>query len=134
MFTKYKKFMDQYIDLNVIEWAMFKSKLKVAHYKKGEIIHYAGDVLNRLMFLNSGLVRAYIISDDGKDITWNIFFSDDNSHMINLYVVDYDSLVNQIPSDMSFEVLEDCELFVTSYKDMQFLYDYQKKVIVLEGL
>ncbi len=119
--------MDQYISFNLIEWNVFKTKLKVTHYKKGEIVHYAGDVMRDLHFINSGIVRAYIISDVGKDITWHIFFNDENSKMTNLYVTDYNSFSNQIPSSLSFEVLEDCTLFSTAYEDVQFLYNYQKK-------
>ena len=127
MYAKYKQFMDQYINFNVIEWQIFKSKLKASHHKKGEIIHYASDVMDKLMFINSGIVRSYIISDEGKDITWHIYFSDEHSKMVNLYVIDYDSFVNRVPSQMSFEVLEDCEILSTDYNDVQFLYDYNKK-------
>ena len=38
-FNKYKKFIDKYVSLNQIEWALFKSKVKMFHHKKGEIIH-----------------------------------------------------------------------------------------------
>ena len=127
MYDKYKQFMDKYINFNALEWAVFKSKLKVSHHKKGEIIHYAGDVMDKLMFINSGIVRSYIISDEGKDLTWHIYFSDENAEMTNLYVVDYDSFVNRVPSLMSFEVLEDCELLSTDYNDVQFLYSYRPK-------
>jgi CRP-like cAMP-binding protein len=127
MFTKYKKFIDKYISLNQIEWALFKSKVKIFHHKKGEIIHYAGDVCTKLMFINYGIIRAYIIDINGKDYTWNICFNDTNSKMTNVYVVDYDSFVNQSQSKISFEVLEDCELLSLTYNDLQFLYKYSKK-------
>jgi CRP-like cAMP-binding protein len=127
VFEQYRAFMAQYIKLNALEWAVFKSKVKVSHHKKGEIIHYAGDVMSNLMFMNSGIVRAYTISDEGKDITWHIYFSDENAQMVNLYAVDYDSFVNRTPSELSFEVLEDCEIFSTSYDDVQFLYHYRPK-------
>jgi CRP-like cAMP-binding protein len=127
MFTKYKKFMDKYVSLNQIEWTLFKSKIKIDHYKKGEIIHYAGDVCTKLMFINYGIIRAYIIDINGKDYTWNICFNDINSKMTNVYIVDYDSFVNQSQSRISFEVLEDCELLSLTYNDLQFLYKYSKK-------
>jgi CRP-like cAMP-binding protein len=127
MFTKYKKFIDKYISLNQIEWALFKSKVKIFHHKKGEIIHYAGDVCTKLMFINYGIIRAYIIDINGKDYTWNICFNDTNSKMTNVYVVDYDSFVNQSQSKISFEVLEDCELLSLTYNDLQFLYKHSKK-------
>jgi len=127
MFTKYKKFIKQYILLNFIEWKLFKSKLTIAHYKKGDIIHNVGDICTQLIFLNSGLARAYIIDEDGKDHTWSIFFNDKNAQMTNLYVVDYDSFINQKESKIAIDVIEDCELIITQYKDVQFLYDKLKK-------
>jgi len=127
MYKKYKSFIDKYISFNTIEWTLFKSKLKIAHFKKGEIIHYAGDVCSKMMFVNSGLARAYLLDENGKDFTWSIFFNDKNAEMTNLFIVDYDSFINQSPSKMSFEILEDCEVVVSSYEDVQFLYNHLKK-------
>lgn len=110
----YKKFIDQYISFNIIEWRVFKSKLKISQHKKGEIIHYAGDVCTSLMFINFGIARAYIIDDENAKIT-------------NLYLVDYDSFIHQNVSDISIEILEDCELLMLSYDDVQFLYNKLKK-------
>ena len=85
MFSKYKEFMQQYISLNLMEWDTIKSKLKIAHYKKGDIIHNIGDVSTKILFINSGLARAYIIDKNGKDHTWSIYFNDKNSH-IQIYL------------------------------------------------
>ncbi len=127
MFSKYKKFMRQYISFNFIEWNIVKSKLQIVHYKKGDIIHKVGDISSKLMFINSGLARSYIISEDGKDYTWSIHFNDKNSHMTNLFIVDYNSFINQTPSKLAIDALEDCEVVVTDYKDTQFLYNNAKR-------
>lgn len=127
MYTKYKNFISQYVSLNVLEWQLCKSKLKVIKYQKGEIIHYAGDICKQLYFINSGIVRAYLIDDNGKDYTWSIFFNDDNAEMTNVFVVDYDSFINQSESHLSFEVLEACELLCIDYEEIQSLYKYFKK-------
>jgi CRP-like cAMP-binding protein len=127
MYQKYKKFIDQYISFNIIEWTLFKSKLKISHHKKGEIVHYAGYICTKLMFINSGIARAYIIDDEGKDHTWSIYFNDDNAKMTNVYLVDYDSFIHQNSSHISIEILEDCELVTVGYDDVQFLYNKLKK-------
>lgn len=127
MYGKYKNFIDQYISFNTIEWSLLKSKLKIAHFKKGKIIHYAGDICTKMMFLNSGLARAYLLDEKGKDFTWSIFFNDKNAEMTNLFIVDYDSFINQSPSKISIEILEDCEVVVSSYEDVQFLYNNLQK-------
>jgi len=127
MYIKYKIFIEKYISQNFIEWSLFKSKLKIKRYKKGQTIHHIGDVCTKLAFINSGLARAYMIGEDGKDYTWSIFFNDKNSQMTNLFVIDYDSFVNQTESNLSIDAIEDCELFVIDYRDVQFLYDKLKR-------
>ena len=127
MFTKYKKFIDQYISFNLVEWTLFKSKLTKHKFKKGETILPMGDICNKLYFIESGLARAYMISEEGKDYTWSIFFNDENANMTNLFVVDYESFVNQVPSNLNIEALEECILISVDYSDIQFLYNHLKK-------
>ena len=126
MFSKYKQFMDKYISFSFIEWKLLTSKMKIKNYKKGETIHHMGDICTELLFINSGLARAYMIDENGKDYTWSIFFNDKNSHMTNLFVVDYDSFLNQTESNLSIEALEDCEVVILSYDNVQLLYDKLK--------
>jgi len=127
MFSQYKAFMLQHVSLNFAEWGTIRSKLKLRHYRQGEIIHHIGDVCTELMFINSGLARAFIIDEHGKDSTWAIYFNDKNSHMTNLFVVDYESFLNQRESPMEIVALEDCEVVVMNYNDVAFLYDHTKK-------
>lgn len=124
---RFREFVSQYVSFNQVEWALLESKLKASQHGKGEIIHHAGDVCKQLMFINSGIVRAYVVDEGGNDHTWSIFFNDENSEMTNVYVIDYDSFVTQQVSRLTFEVLEDCELLALSYTDLQFLYKYSKK-------
>jgi hypothetical protein len=79
------------------------------------------------MFINSGLARGYIIDENGKDHTWSIYFNDKNSLMINLFVVDYESFLNQTKSKLCIDTMEDCEVVVIDYKDVQFVYKNTKK-------
>jgi len=127
MFSKYRKFIDKYISANLIEWTLLKSKLTIENFKKGQTILHIGDVCDKLRFIDDGLARAYMISEEGKDYTWSIFFNDDNAHMTNLFVVDYESFLHQTPSSLNIEAIEACTLVSIKYKDIQFLYDKLKK-------
>jgi len=127
MFLKYKKFLQHYVSLNFIEWNIIKSKLKIKYYKKGDIIHPIGDIYTKLMFINSGLARGFVINEEGKDTTWSIFFNDENSHMTNLLVVDYESFLTQKASKLEIVALEDCEIVMTEHKDIEFIYNNTKK-------
>ncbi|MEA1954284.1 MAG: hypothetical protein U9O24_07815 [Campylobacterota bacterium] len=127
MFTKYKEFMQQHISLNFIEWNIVKSKLKIEYYKKGDIIHNIGDLCTKLIFINNSLARGFIIDENGKDNTWSIYFNDKDSHMTNLFAVDYESFINQTASKLEIVALEDCEVVATSFKDIEFIYNNTKK-------
>ena len=126
MFSKYKYFMQKYISLNSTDWDIIKSKLKIEYLKKGEIIHSIGDVSSKIMFVNSGLARTYILDENGKDTTWAIHFNDKNSYMTNLFIGDYESFINQTQSKFAIDALENCEVVVLDYEDLEFLYDNTK--------
>lgn len=127
MFGLYKNFIQHYLKFNAFEWRVFQSRLSIKHFKSGEIILHQGDICKELYFINSGLARAYVIDEDGKDYTWGIFFNDTHSHMSNLFVTNYDSFLHQTPSSIHIEALEDTELVVTSFEDVQFVYTKLKK-------
>jgi len=126
MFTKYKYFIAKYVKLNDIDWKLIQSKLKIKKFKKNEIIHHSGDISSATMFVNSGLARSYILDENGKDNTWSIHFNDNNATTVNLFIGDYESFINQTPSQFTIEVLEDCEVVSLDYDDVQFLYDNTK--------
>ena len=123
MYVKYKNFIKQYIDMTVEEWEHYKSKIHIEHYRKGQIIHHVGEVCSKIAFINSGLTRSYMIGEDGKDYTWNIMFNDENAQVNNLFVVDYYSFITQNKSIVNIEVIEDCELLVIAYDDVNSLHN-----------
>ena len=127
MYLKYKQFLQRYVSLNFIEWNLIKSKLKIKHYRKGDIIHNIGDTYKHLMFINYGLARGFIIDEHGKDTTWSVYFNDKNSHMTNLLVVDYESFLTQKGSKLEIVALEDSQVVMTDYKDIEFIYNHTKK-------
>lgn len=127
LFESYKKFIQKHVSVNVLEWGIFTTKLSIKKFKKNETILYQGDVCDELFFIDSGLVRSYILDESGKDFTWSIYFNDENAQVTNLFVVDYQSFIEQKPSTIYIEALEDTELICVSYKDVQFLYNTFKK-------
>jgi CRP-like cAMP-binding protein len=108
------------------EWRFFQSKLFVEHFDKGDTILQIGEVCDKLRFINSGLARGYVITEEGKDYTWSIFFNDDTSMVPNLFVVDYESFINQTESTLTIEALDACEILSIHYDDLQMIYDNLK--------
>ncbi|MDH4944525.1 Crp/Fnr family transcriptional regulator [Sulfurimonas sp. C5] len=127
MFNKYKDFIKQHISFNLIEWKILESKLVIKKFKKSETILFQGDICNQIYFINSGLVRAYVIDENGKDFTWSVFYNDENAGVTNLFVIDYDSFLHQKAATINIEALEDTEVVAINYTDVQFLYNNFKK-------
>ena len=58
-----------YDDLDDKSITFLTSKLKPINVKKNNILFFAGDVCDSILFLTSGVVRLYIQSDDADEIT-----------------------------------------------------------------
>jgi len=98
----------------------------IRRYKKGEEIFFENDIWSEIMYINSGIVRSYIINAQGKDFTRQFYFNSDESSVANLFVLDLTSLTTQMPSKRGFTVLEDCETIVFSRESLYALYDNHK--------
>lgn len=75
-----------------------------------------GQVARELYFINQGCLRFYY-NREGDEVTGFIFTE-------GLFATALDSFLQQEPSHQIVETLEDCELLVIGYDDLQRLYDY----------
>jgi CRP-like cAMP-binding protein len=83
-------------------------------YKKGDLFLSYGQVCKHVGFLTHGLLRYYI-NYEGEDKTYE--FAQEND-----FVCNYESFIPQIPSTKVIQALEDCEMLVISYSDLQTFY------------
>ena len=123
----FREFVDTKIGISDEEWELLESSMKINHYKKGEIISFKDNIWTDIIYINSGLIRSYIINDKGKDFTRQLYFNTNESDTANLFVIDYTSMLTQTPSHRGFEVLADSEVFVFSRENIYTLYDSYKK-------
>lgn len=121
MLEKFREYMGNHVTLSLEEWALISSKFQIATFSKGELISKVGDTHDKIYFINSGLARAYTLDGEGKDFTWSIYFNDDNAHMVNLFLVDYDSFTNHSPSRLEIEALEESQFVYLKYEDIDTL-------------
>ena len=121
-------FIRRYIDLRDEEVCYLSSHIKTKTFKKGETIHHMGDVFKSIMLIDKGIARSFIIKEDGKDFTWYFHFSNqDSANLKNFFIVDYASFTHQEASMMSFEALQDCEVYVIEHEFLESLYDLDSK-------
>lgn len=84
------------------------------HLKKGDVLHVAGDVCEKIYFIRKGAIRGYVL-EDKKDITTWISVENELAASIASFVL-------QIPSVDNLEAIEEAELVGISYADLQKLY------------
>jgi len=54
--TYLKKELEKSIEITDEEWGFISSKFKPKSAKKGEIVHYAGDIFSEVWYIKSGLI------------------------------------------------------------------------------
>ncbi len=124
---KLRKELEKSIEVTNEEWRFITSKFTPRSAKKGEIVHFAGEVFSEIWYIKSGLARSYFIDNNGKDFTWQLYFHDESMSKLNLFMDDSVSHYEQSGSLVSFEILEDAEFEVISIADMDDLFDMNMK-------
>jgi CRP-like cAMP-binding protein len=119
--------LEEIIDISDIEWSNIKCLFHTKSIKKKSIIQRNGDVFNDLFFLISGSARSYFLDYAGKEITWQLYFNDDSSALINLLLDDSISHYENTGTPLTFEALDDCEFSVISLSKLEELYQSDNK-------
>ncbi|WP_107038249.1 Crp/Fnr family transcriptional regulator [Brumimicrobium mesophilum] len=88
---------------------------KCIKLKKGESFLEAGSDSNSYFILTKGLMRSYVISHDGEEITTNFFSNND-------IVIEVSSLFQRIKSQENIEAITDCEGWEIQFDDFQKLF------------
>lgn len=99
-------------DMNI--WKGFSEKIKVREFDKSEIIkdyHGVEKYLNIIIKGSAGL----FVWDGKRDICINLLYE-------NSFISDYMSFLNQQPSVIKTEALEDITLWSISHQDLNELY------------
>ncbi len=113
-----KSFIQKYVQLDSEQLNQVDSIMSTRYYKKNEIISFPDDIWTEYLYINRGIIRSYIINDEGKDFTRQFCFNNSQSKIGNLFPIDFKSLLTGTPSYCGFEVLEDSEVTVCSKKDI----------------
>lgn len=106
--------MQNVIRLSPAEVDIVTSLFKQKSYKKGDFFLEEGRICKQVGFVAKGLLRYYI-NQGGEEKIYD--FSQENE-----YVCNYESFLPQLPSSKNIQALEDSEVFVISYANLQLFY------------
>lgn len=104
-----------YIELNKDEEQFISSVFKMKRHAKGEHFLLAGDVCREIGFIDSGVFRFYINTEE-RDATY--YFAAESE-----FICDYPSFLPQRPSDKNIQALEPSEILVISFDNLQRFYE-----------
>lgn len=113
-------------------WQDFSSLFSSQKMERGEYFCREGESPNKVGFVCKGVLRAYYQTDNGTE--YNKTFFIENSFPVSLAAV-----LQKSKSYLTFQVLEECELLVASYFDIEELYSkhrcietFVRKILELE--
>jgi CRP-like cAMP-binding protein len=115
LFLAFKSKIRSLVNIPDDEWIHVESLLTPQNFKKGEHIIRAGEKTDSMYIILKGLTRSYFIDQDGKEFN-KIFLAEND--IASAYV----ELLNNIPSRLNIEALEDTSCMVIKFKDIQALY------------
>jgi CRP/FNR family transcriptional regulator, anaerobic regulatory protein len=95
-------------------WAELDGLLEIRHLSKKTFILKEGEVCKNLIFIVSGMARAYSYTDGTQVTSW---FMKENDMIISVK-----SFFKQQPSAENMETLEDSEIALLSYEHLNYLY------------
>lgn len=105
----------KHISLTNTEANQFTSLLRKSDVSKKEILLVQGQVCKSIYFVNNGILRAYYTDKQDKETT--IMFGS-----ADWWITDMFSFLNQQPSLMHMEAIENSEVLELSKKDLDQLY------------
>jgi len=110
--------LSQIADLDGEEIELIKTSFKPLSLPKGSFFLREGEVAKHVGFLQKGLVRYFVYKND-EESTFE--FTKEGE-----FIADYDSFRNHKVSVQNIEAIEDCELLVINFQDVQTIFNTTK--------
>lgn len=109
-------FFNTYTQIPESEWTFMESHAQERKVKKGEIILKPGDSADTFCLIISGFMRMYYIDQKGNEYTKTFRSKYDIASP-------YAEMLQNIPSRIYIDALEDSTILFFKYKDFVKLYD-----------
>lgn len=103
------------VDLTPEEEALLESKVTYRKYLKGQYVIQQGDVSQYECFVISGCTKTFYLDPDGQEHI--VMFA-----IENWWTGDMGSFISQTPADYNVQCLENTEIVLFSYHNLEDLY------------
>jgi CRP-like cAMP-binding protein len=123
MFEALHRMVSHFVRFTDDEKRIFEQAFTVRHIPRKFTLIKEGQIARELFFINTGMLRLYY-NKQGEEITGFIFRE-------HLFSGSYESFIRQEPGIQYLESLEDCELLVLSYDNLNHLYEILPKVNIM---
>jgi CRP-like cAMP-binding protein len=110
-----REYFESKVDLSKEDWTIFSAKLIQRKFSKNSVILKQGSTEEYLSFIEKGVLRFNIISED-KDFTFAFGFQ-------GRFISAYDSFLTQTPTDYQMTTITDTVLWSVKYDDLQQIYN-----------
>jgi CRP-like cAMP-binding protein len=110
-----REYFESQVDLSNEDWTIFSTKLIQRKFSKNSVILKQGSTEEYLSFIEKGVLRFNIISED-KDFTFAFGFE-------GSFISAYDSFLTQTPTDYQMTTITDTVLWSVKYDDLQQIYN-----------
>lgn len=110
-----RKYFESKVTVTEQDWKNFSSKLKQRRFDKNATILTQGNTEEHLSFIEKGILRFHVQSED-KDFTFAFGFEGN-------FVSAYDSFLIQAPSQYEVTTITETILWSVKYADLQVIYN-----------
>lgn len=105
----------KYISLTDEEQALLLSLIEEEHLTKNKLILQQGAACTHINFVNSGTLRAFYLTPDGKDAT--VMFA-----VRDWWITDMYCFLNEMPAMLNIQALETCSILKLSKANLDQLF------------
>jgi CRP-like cAMP-binding protein len=115
LITNFKNYIRQTVPISDMEFEESSVYFIEKTLKKHEYFVQQGNISKQVAFINKGILRSYYLNEESQEIT-SCFCVEEN------LTTSFTSFVLQKPSEISIQAMEETELLIINYEDLQKLY------------
>jgi CRP-like cAMP-binding protein len=118
MYAELIKLFNQIVSLDEDEELLIKESFQPRTLAKGDFFLKAGEINKHVGFIKNGLVRYFVHKNEEES---TFLFTKENE-----FIADYQSFNKNTPTIQNIQAVEDCDLLVINYADVQHIFKNTK--------